>query len=67
MARDGSTAAEATARIEAQMPLAEKMRRADLIIDNDGASAPEPQGSLVAGTLSDAQTLVRETRRLLPS
>ncbi len=38
MARDGSTEAEATARIEAQMPLAEKMRRADLILDNDGAS-----------------------------
>ena len=41
MARDGSTEAEATARIEAQMPLAEKMRRADLILDNDGASAPD--------------------------
>ena len=39
MARDGSTGAEATARIEAQMPLAEKMRRADLIIDNDGKPA----------------------------
>ena len=44
MARDGSTEAEATARIEAQMPLAEKMRRADLILDNDGASGPRTTG-----------------------
>ena len=44
MARDGSTEAEATARIEAQMPLAEKMRRADLILDNDGASGARTTG-----------------------
>ncbi len=35
MARSGWTRSEAEARIAAQMPLAEKRRRADLVIDND--------------------------------
>jgi dephospho-CoA kinase len=36
MARDGSSAAEADARIGAQMPLQDKRTRADVVIDNDG-------------------------------
>eukprot|EP01043_Picozoa_sp_COSAG02_P014006 COSAG02_NODE_569_length_20206_cov_5.631223_9_plen_82_part_00 len=34
--RDGTTEREATSRINAQMPLAEKVQRANVIIDNDG-------------------------------
>lgn len=34
MARDGITDGEALQRIQAQMPLAEKCRRADVVIDN---------------------------------
>ena len=37
MARDGMTEAEARARIAAQMPLAEKEKLADYVIDNSGA------------------------------
>lgn len=36
MARDGFSAAEADARIRAQMPLAEKIKRADRVISNNG-------------------------------
>jgi dephospho-CoA kinase len=36
VARDGGTADEALARIRAQMPLEEKARRADYVIDNTG-------------------------------
>eukprot|EP01043_Picozoa_sp_COSAG02_P020240 COSAG02_NODE_994_length_15358_cov_42.651812_4_plen_133_part_00 len=36
MRRDGTTEPEAASRINAQMPLAEKVQRADVIIDNDG-------------------------------
>jgi dephospho-CoA kinase len=36
MARDGSTEPEARARIAAQLPLAEKIRVATVVIDNDG-------------------------------
>jgi len=36
MARDGLTEAEAQARVESQMPLAEKRQRADAVIDNSG-------------------------------
>jgi dephospho-CoA kinase len=39
MARDGLTRAEALARIEAQLPLAEKVAMADYVIDNDGSLA----------------------------
>lgn len=39
MARDGSTAADAEARIAAQMPVAEKVARADHVIDNSGTPA----------------------------
>lgn len=38
-ARDGATADEARARVEAQMPLDEKVRRADYVIDNSGSVA----------------------------
>ena len=37
MARDGSTADEARARIASQLPLAEKVEVADHVIDNSGA------------------------------
>ena len=37
MARDGLTAPQAQARIDSQMPLAEKLRRADRAIDNAGS------------------------------
>jgi dephospho-CoA kinase len=36
MRRDGSTAADAQARIDAQMPLAAMAARADCVIHNDG-------------------------------
>ena len=35
--RDGLSAAQIEARIAAQMPLAEKVRRADYVVDNDGS------------------------------
>lgn len=38
-ARDGATESEARARIAAQLPLAEKVKRADHVLDNDGAEA----------------------------
>jgi dephospho-CoA kinase len=37
VARDGIAEAEARARVEAQAPLAEKLRRADYVIDNTGS------------------------------
>jgi dephospho-CoA kinase len=37
VARDGSTAEQALARIRAQLPLQEKVRAADYVIDNGGA------------------------------
>ncbi len=39
MARDGLTREEALARIRAQMPIEEKRRRADYVIDNSGPLA----------------------------
>jgi dephospho-CoA kinase len=38
-ARDGSTEADARARIAAQLPLAEKRQRADHVLENDGTRA----------------------------
>lgn len=35
--RDGLTRAEAEARLRAQMPLSEKIKRADIVIDNSGS------------------------------
>ncbi|WP_125702909.1 dephospho-CoA kinase [Lacticaseibacillus daqingensis] len=44
MARDGLTEAQAKARIAAQLPLAEKIARADYLLDNSqGAAARERQ------------------------
>ncbi|MDY0269266.1 dephospho-CoA kinase [Trichloromonas sp.] len=43
MARDGIDEAAARARIAAQMPLAEKVRRADYVIDNSGDSEAAEQ------------------------
>ena len=37
MARDGSSESQARARMQAQLPLEEKARRADFVIDNEGA------------------------------
>jgi dephospho-CoA kinase len=37
VARDGATEAEARARIRAQLPLAEKVKLADYVIDNSGS------------------------------
>ncbi|MSP74127.1 MAG: dephospho-CoA kinase [Myxococcales bacterium] len=37
MARDGLTAEQAQSRIDAQMPLGEKVKRADHVIDNGGS------------------------------
>jgi dephospho-CoA kinase len=39
VARDGGSADDALARIRAQLPLAEKVRRADFVIDNTGSIA----------------------------
>jgi dephospho-CoA kinase len=39
MARDGLTETEARSRIAAQLPLAEKQRRADYVLDNNGSPA----------------------------
>jgi dephospho-CoA kinase len=39
MARDGSTEAEVRARLAAQWPLADKVNRADYVIDNAGSAA----------------------------
>ena len=39
MARDGFARAEAERRVASQMPLAEKVRRADFVIDNSGEPA----------------------------
>jgi dephospho-CoA kinase len=36
MARDGSTRQDVEARIDAQLPLADKVARADVVIDNQG-------------------------------
>jgi dephospho-CoA kinase len=39
MARDGSTEADARARIAAQLPIADKRARADYVLENDGSLA----------------------------
>jgi dephospho-CoA kinase len=39
LARDGATAGEARARIAAQLPLSEKRKRADYVLENDGTRA----------------------------
>lgn len=53
--RDGLTRDEALARIRAQMPLAEKVSRADIVIVNDGKEE---------ALRSAANLLARECRRL---
>jgi len=52
MARDGSSEADALARIRSQMPVAEKARRADYVIANSGSRA-------------DTEKQVREVHRAL--
>lgn len=53
MQRDGLTAEEARARIAAQMPLAEKVAKADYVIDNTGP---------LAATLEDAERVLASIR-----
>lgn len=50
MLRDGLTEAEARARIAAQLPLADKCARADIVLDNDGppSALPAQVDALVA-------------------
>ncbi len=43
MARDGLSAAEAMVRIRSQLPLAEKRRRATIVIDNSGSKTDARQ------------------------
>lgn len=55
MARDASTEAEARARLAAQLPLEEKVRRADHVIDNSGSpGATRAAADAVLATLCDA-------------
>jgi dephospho-CoA kinase len=54
MARDGSTEAEARARIAAQLPLAEKIRVATAVIDNDGD--PEATRAQVVALVKQLQS-----------
>ena len=55
MARDGASAAEAQARIDAQLPLAEKIRVATAVINNDGD---------VEATRAEVEALVQGLRAL---
>ncbi len=43
MARDGASEAEARQRLAAQLPIEEKVRRADYVIDTEGAMAHTAQ------------------------
>jgi dephospho-CoA kinase len=57
MARDGLTETEARARIAAQLPLAEKQRRADYVLDNNGSLAElARQVDQVLGKLRASET-----------
>lgn len=57
MARDGIDADAAQARIAAQLPLADKIRRADYVIDNSGS--PEQTRRLVEALFRDLGVDVR--------
>lgn len=48
VARDGLSPQEARARMAAQMPLVEKARRADIVIDNSGAPADTRRQAMAA-------------------
>jgi len=66
-ARDGLSDAQIEARIAAQMPLAEKVRRADYVLENDGSLA---QLRRRADTVFDAlcaEVGVQPTRYAAPS
>jgi dephospho-CoA kinase len=56
-ARDGMSAADAEARISAQMPLDEKARRADFVVVNDGA---------LEALEDKADALLSDLSRILP-
>ena len=57
--RDTSTEQEASARINSQMPLADKVERADIVVDNDGS-----EEALAQRVASLAPRLVRRTSPL---
>lgn len=55
MARDKSTQEAASARIRAQLPIADKLAYADIVLDNSG-----PRGELEAQVSNLIQRLERE-------
>jgi len=64
VARDGLTEAEASARIGAQMPIAEKRRFAHIAIDSAGALAEtEAEAERLAGELRELAARPREATR----
>ncbi len=59
-ARDAQSIAEAELRIRAQMPLADKVRAADFVIDNDGTPADlEAKADVTLDAIADRLGLVR--------
>lgn len=59
-ARDAQTAAEVAMRIRAQMPLADKVRVADFVIDNDGTLAElEAKADVTLDAITDRLGLRR--------
>ncbi|MEP7048987.1 MAG: dephospho-CoA kinase [Pseudomonadota bacterium] len=65
--RDGLSAAQIEARIAAQMPLEEKVRRADYVLDNDGSLAQLRERSDAVLDALCAFVGVSATRYPLPS
>ena len=53
MARDKSAQEEAQKRIDSQMPLADKVAKADIVIQNDGT--PDELNARVVGIVTDLQ------------
>lgn len=63
MQRDGCTALDAKARINAQMPLQQKMQLADIVLLNDGTVAElHQQVSESVGHLLRQHTIGRQPR-----
>lgn len=67
MKRDNLKEGEATARIEAQMPLEEKVKRCDIVIDNSGSLEQLRQRSMdalrTAANLLDRKVIKEEPQR----
>lgn len=53
MQRDGSTEADASSRLNSQMPIADKLQYADLTVDNSGT--PEQLEERVMAMVADVQ------------